>query len=371
MITLKQIGKVESNFKEKEDPFVMRKQVSRIILEIDYTEGLYRLSEVPYIQVIFGFHLSDGYSLKGPVYTGETRGVFASRSPNRPSPLGVTTVKLIGIENNILTVSGLDAVDGTPVYDIKPYASVFDETGEEPPEKEWTFPDPRSEIIRFVRAEDIKACLLKAGTIHGHFCPGLASGVYVSVMAMKKLYSGNGNRTCSDGMEKMIVITETNNCFSDGIQVVTGCTFGNNGLIFYDIGKTAATFLIRGKDTGFRIRMKPDFHTILEEKHPEFSRLFQRVVRERAGTEEDIAAFKIKGREACFGLLSIPFDSLFECKEVKTMLPSYAPIFDNVICYRCREQLMESKAVRKNGEIFCKQCGGSGFSRLTGEGIIQ
>jgi len=48
------------------------------------------------------------------------RGVFALRSPNRPNPIGVTVVDLIGIEDNVLRVRGLDAINGTPVLDLKP-----------------------------------------------------------------------------------------------------------------------------------------------------------------------------------------------------------------------------------------------------------
>ena len=64
MIKLTEIGTVRSNFKEKADPFEMRKYESRIILNPEYIEGLYRLSESSYIQIVFGFHLSEGFSLK-------------------------------------------------------------------------------------------------------------------------------------------------------------------------------------------------------------------------------------------------------------------------------------------------------------------
>jgi formylmethanofuran dehydrogenase subunit E len=394
MITLTEIGKVESRFREKADPFVMRKETSRIILEKKYTEGLYRLSENTYVQVIFGFHLSEGYTLEGPVYTGEIKGVFASRSPNRPSPLGVTAVRLLDITDNVLTVNGLDAVDGSPVYDIKPFAPVFDEAEAEHDtlqkagkdrEKVQAFAGPRSEMIQLIRSGDSEMCLLKAGTLHGHYCPGLASGVYASVTGMRKLclqplkepgkYNGTDGNTGdrieeSDGMEKILVITETNSCFSDGIQAVTGCTFGNNSLVYHDIGKTAATFVIRGNDQGVRIRIKPGFRDVLDEKYPEFSRLFQKVVRDRAGTEEERMAFKEKGREAAFGLLSIPFDSLFELTEVQVSFPPYAPVVNSVRCSICREEVMESKAVKKSDELFCRQCSGSGFPYLTGEGIL-
>ena len=365
MITLTEIGKVKSRFKGKADPFKMRKYESKIILKSEYAEGLYLLSENTYIQIIFGFHLSKGYSLKGPVYTGETKGVFVSRSPNRPSPLGVTTVKLLGINKNEIKVKGLDALDDSPVFDIKPYASVFDEPEKDTINKEWNYKDPRNEMIQLVRTGNLEACLLKAGILHGHFCPGLSSGVYASVTGMKKI-----SISPSDGMENLIAITETNGCFADGIQAVTGCTFGNNSLIYHDIGKTAVTFALHREETGIRIQMKPDFHEVLSKKYPEFSQLFKKVIKDRAGTEEDMAVFKIKGREASFGLLSLPFDLLFDCSKVKISIPQFAPIFNSVICKKCGEQFIESKAVKKGDALLCRQCSNTGLPVLTGEGII-
>lgn len=168
-------------------------------------------------------------------------------------------------------------------------------------------------------------------------------------------------------MENLIAITETNNCFADGIQVVTGCTFGNNALIYHDIGKTAVTFILRGQETGVRYRIQPEFYSILSEKNPEYSDLFNIVVKERAGTKKDIVAFKIKGREASFRLLSIPFGSLFESKEVKVTIPAYAPIFDNAVCEKCGEQFMETKAVKQENKVFCRSCANTDLSVLTGD----
>lgn len=364
MLTLTEIGIIKSRFKEKQDPFEMRKHESKIILKSKYTEGLYRLSESNFIQIVFGFHLSTGYSLKGPVYTGEIKGVFASRSPNRPSPLGVTIVKLIEINQNELRVTGLDAIDGSPVFDIKPYASIFDESEKNVIQNEWNYTDPKNEMTTLVRTGDLKTILLKAGMLHGHFCPGLTSGVYASVIGMKKISSFP-----SDGMEDLLAITETNSCFSDGIQAVTGCTFGNNSLIYHDIGKTAVTFVLRKIGKGVRIKVKPNFHEVLTEKYPEFSKLFIKIVKEHSGTEKDMEAFKLKSREASFGLLSIPFDSLFDCIETKIKVPPYAPILNNVICNKCSEQFIETKAIKKENAIFCKQCSKTGFSVLTGNGI--
>lgn len=99
----------------------MKKGESRIVLKEEYSEGLYRLSELERIQVLFHFDLSEGYDMKQKRrYDGEDVGVFATRSPNRPNRIGVTVVDLLRVEGNILYVSGLDAVNNTPVLDIKP-----------------------------------------------------------------------------------------------------------------------------------------------------------------------------------------------------------------------------------------------------------
>ena len=63
-------------------------------------------------------------------------GIFAQRAKHRPNPLGITSVPLIKIEKNVLTVKGLDAIDGTPVLDIKPYVSAFDRI-DQPVIPEW------------------------------------------------------------------------------------------------------------------------------------------------------------------------------------------------------------------------------------------
>ncbi len=99
----------------------------RIELNKELTEGLYRLDTFKYIYVI--------YYLDKVIRSGELRvtppmmhsgytGLFASRSPNRPNPIGISVVKIKKIEKNIIYVSGIDAFDNTPLLDIKPY---FDE----------------------------------------------------------------------------------------------------------------------------------------------------------------------------------------------------------------------------------------------------
>jgi tRNA-Thr(GGU) m(6)t(6)A37 methyltransferase TsaA len=96
---------------------------SRIVLDPDLAPGLHGLEHEPRILVVFHFHLAEGFELhqhpRGDP-SRPPRGVFALRSPRRPNPIGVSEVELLEIRGNVLRVRGLDAVDGTPVLDLKP-----------------------------------------------------------------------------------------------------------------------------------------------------------------------------------------------------------------------------------------------------------
>ncbi len=119
------IGRVENRVKEPEGPEAFSGITSVIRVLPEYAEGLYRIEENEYLDILFYFHRSQGYQLRTKVYSGETKGVFASRSPHRPTGIGVTTVKLEKRDGNSLLVKGLDAIDGTPVLDIKPAVNYF------------------------------------------------------------------------------------------------------------------------------------------------------------------------------------------------------------------------------------------------------
>lgn len=123
------IGYVESEFKEiQHDPDVFRGTVSRIQVLDEYAGGLYRLGRFERLYVIFVFDRAEGYRLvihpRGDPDRPE-RGVFATRSPYRPNPIGLAVVELLGVEGNVLTVRDLDAIDGTPVLDMKPCESLY------------------------------------------------------------------------------------------------------------------------------------------------------------------------------------------------------------------------------------------------------
>ena len=122
-ICFQAIGWVENQFKERTAPDIISAEVSRIIIKEDLVLGLQGLAVGDQIMVLFHFDRSEGYGLlqhpRGD-RSRPARGVFTLSSPNRPNAIGVTVVDLLAIEGNVLTVRGLDAIDGTPVIDIKP-----------------------------------------------------------------------------------------------------------------------------------------------------------------------------------------------------------------------------------------------------------
>jgi tRNA-Thr(GGU) m(6)t(6)A37 methyltransferase TsaA len=128
-MNLKAIGVVRSRVKER-GTRKFRNTVSEIVIDEGLTEALDGLDDFSHIIVIYWIHKSSSTPPMKVHPRGRTNkpfvGVFASRSPDRPNPLGKSTVRLLKRRGNVLTVKGLDAIDGTPVLDIKPYITRLD-----------------------------------------------------------------------------------------------------------------------------------------------------------------------------------------------------------------------------------------------------
>lgn len=224
------------------------------------------------------------------------------------------------------------------------------------------YQNPREEIHSLIEKEQINSLLLQAAKLHGHVCPFLTLGVRSGVRAAKTLDIVN------KGMENIIAIVETNNCFSDGIQYVTGCTFGNNSLIYRDYGKTAFTLLRRGTE-GLRISVRPEFREYMNESFPEYSKLFDKVVAERDGDQKDYAKLMEHSSRVSQGIIDIPFDEIFKIEKSHPEIPDYAPILESRQCEKCGENVMASRIVEKDNEVLCIPCSGEEYSELNGEGI--
>ncbi len=362
MMEIKQIGIIKSKFNESTDPFVMKKEVSTVEIDKSFEEGLYKIEMAEYIDIVFHFDRAEDYSLRGPVYDGTEKGVFASRSPKRPNAIGVSTVKLLKRDGNKLYVSGLDALNNTPVIDVKTTdSSWFSKDGKQMKDGFYKS-NPRWDLAKMIKNNQLEDLMLEAAKIHGHFCPGLAMGILSGTKAMNQIMQ------LSDGLEDLVLITETNNCMTDGLQLVTGCSFGNNALIFKDLGKNAFS-LVKRNGKGLRIIGKNNSRDFLRSKHPEFYELFQKVVVEKNHNEELALKMKKAGIEASFGLLELPFEEIFTISDVQVELPPYAPIHDSIVCEKCNELTMASRITQEHGKNVCFACAGKDFGYMDGYGI--
>lgn len=92
-----------------------------------YAQGLQDLEGLSHIILLYAFHESSGYSLiVKPFLDDQLHGLFATRYPDRPNPIGLSIVRLLERRDNILDIEGVDMLDGTPLLDIKPYVPEFD-----------------------------------------------------------------------------------------------------------------------------------------------------------------------------------------------------------------------------------------------------
>ena len=131
LIIFKPIGKIHSPFKNIEgipiQPAAAEGIKGKVILYKKFTDGLKNLEGFSHIILIYHFHLSKGYSLKViPFLHNKEQVIFATMAPKRPNHIGISIVKLERINENTIEVSNIDIVDGTPLLDIKPYVSYFD-----------------------------------------------------------------------------------------------------------------------------------------------------------------------------------------------------------------------------------------------------
>ncbi|MEA2013165.1 MAG: tRNA (N6-threonylcarbamoyladenosine(37)-N6)-methyltransferase TrmO [Verrucomicrobiota bacterium] len=126
------IGIIYSPFKEKAGMPIQPVSGAGIKGKIEvfdkYVEGLKDIEEFSHIILLYHFHLSEkGYNLQTkPFLEDKKHGVFSIRGPRRPNPIGLSIVKLTSREKNILNIENLDILDGTPLFDIKPYIESFD-----------------------------------------------------------------------------------------------------------------------------------------------------------------------------------------------------------------------------------------------------
>lgn len=222
----------------------------------------------------------------------------------------------------------------------------------------------RRAVDNMIRGGDLEGLLRLAESFHGHLCPMVALGVKAGQYAMAYLQKSH------TGMEEVVAIVETNNCFTDGIQVVTGCTFGNNALIFKDLGKTAVTVAVRETGVAIRLAVRPDYRDQLFTRYPMVADLFQKVVVERQGTPEDEHRLQHMWAALARRELAAPLEEQIRVQQLQLAVPEYARIFETVICSACGEGVMAPRTVVMEGRKLCLACAGRPYHQLAGDGII-
>ena len=124
------VGCVRSPYKTRDDAprqGRLSDTISEIVVDEKYRPALWQIEGRKHLWILCWFDRADRSVLRAiPPGTSAEKGVFAIRSPDRPNPVSLCMVDLIGIQDGVLKVRGLDAIDGTPVIDIKTYADGID-----------------------------------------------------------------------------------------------------------------------------------------------------------------------------------------------------------------------------------------------------
>ncbi len=165
----------------------------------------------------------------------------------------------------------------------------------------------------------------KAIEFHGHSCPGLAIGIRAAEYALRELK----DIAASD----LLCVTETDMCGVDGIQFLTGCTFGKGNLIHQDYGKAAFSFYDRQSGKAFRLLLRPEAKQGKKREHPDREEL-QRILMEK------------------------PLEEVFELIPLDGEPPRKARILASIRCEECGEETMESRTRRFAGKTLCIPCFG-------------
>jgi formylmethanofuran dehydrogenase subunit E len=211
-----------------------------------------------------------------------------------------------------------------------------------------------------------QALVEKAKEFHGHICPFVVLGLRASEIALERLGLTRAGEKETIG-EEILAIVECNNCFTDGVQVATGCTIGNNSLIYLDTGKNAVTIVRRGDWRGVRVYVDSEK---FKEKYfkKEATNLFEKVVIKREGTVEDSEKLSRLWAEIGCKMMNIP-ESEFKIEELKVKEIERAPIFESIKCEKCGELTMKTRIEYINGKAICLGCLGKS-NALIGRGIV-
>ncbi len=183
-----------------------------LVLDTRYMDGLNSIELNSHIWVLGWLEAVDRHRL----FSRSGRGVFGSRSPNRPNPIGLTVCRLLAREANVLRVSGLDFYDGTAVVDIKRYSPSWDciFSAQSP----W-----EAEVHDLAEEAMVRDLFRQAVNFHGEACPTAA-------LAARAVYRAASAFRCGPRSKDIYVELPLDGCLVDAVQGITGATFGSGRL---------------------------------------------------------------------------------------------------------------------------------------------
>ena len=186
---------------------------------------------------------------------------------------------------------------------------------------------------------------------HGHLCPGLALGIRAAEVALEQI----GPHAAD---EEVVAIVETDMCGVDGVQFLTGCTFGKGNMIYRDYGKNAYTFVRRSDGRAIRISGRAGAAGPPEPGQDELGAKMG----DGTATADDRRRFVAGHERRSRRILQAPIEELYDVQEVDIEMPRLARVFVSVECASCHEPTMETRIRRLDGSELCPPC----FEAATG-----
>lgn len=195
-----------------------------------------------------------------------------------------------------------------------------------------------------ISEEELKAVI----DFHGHWCPGLATGIWVAEVALEALGRA--------GDEDIVAVAESDSCAVDAVQFLTGCTVGKGNLIIHNIGKMAFSFYRRRDGKAFRIVSRSNVARGTSDEY----RKLQDKKNQGTITSEEAARLQELRQEHCARILGSDIDDIFVTGEPLEPVPPFAPMKKSLVCDECGEMIMETRARLSDGRTLCPPC----FERL-------
>jgi formylmethanofuran dehydrogenase subunit E len=184
----------------------------------------------------------------------------------------------------------------------------------------------------------------RAIAFHGHECPGLWIGLRAAELCLRELGHNDAN--------PLTAVVETDMCGVDGIQVLTGCTYGKGNLIHRDFGKMVFSFYRKSDGKGLRAVFQ---RGVMGPEDEELRGLMKRIFAGQASGEERAQADELRSR-ARQRIFEASLEELFIVTEPSSPAPRQAKVLDSLPCSACGESAMESRTRRFGGQIYCIPC---------------